>query len=571
MADVADPRRSERIATGIVVALCAGIAVVIVVTTLRALDRWYLPVPVADTWEGSFGFTRDAADDFLGALWQPHNEHRIVLSRLLFWLNNTYLGGGNAFLIAVNVTLTAAVAAATAWLTAAMVAGHRAAQWIFAAASVGTGFAWVHQQNLVWEFQSQFYFAVLFSLLAMTLAGRAHARGDSPVRYGGAVGCALLAMLSMGAGVPTVVALGLVLLVLPAPRRVIVVAGVVLVVGLGLFLPGLGAAPANPDALQLLPEGQVPAPVALLTFLGSPVYWATASLGWAQAGGLLFLIGAGAVLVRTAGQVWRGRARAPMTLAGLGFVLVVLANGVSAALLRADNGAMVLVGSRYQILMLTGWLVLMAVTVATALEMVGQVRSAVATGLAAGAAAAVLLLVVPAQLTSGANPADPDQSALANPARRTAAALGVELGVPDRSFQVPTLYYRPGAWPALSEYVREQQWAIFGDRFRDLRQTLGSNEDDLRHVPCEAVVDAVTPVPEDPSWTVVRGRVVGADGEVPELVQFTDPGGVIVGYASTGFHLDQPLAATDAARYGGFRGYARTEAAGDLRVVCAWR
>ena len=571
MADAAGPRRSERIVTGIVVALCAAAAAVIVVTTLRALDRWYLPVPVADTWEGSFGFTREAAGDFLGALWRPHNEHRIVLSKLLFWFNNTHLGGSNAFLIAVNVALTAAVAAATAWLTAAMVAGHRAAQWIFAAASMGAGFAWVHQQNLVWEFQSQFYFAVLFSLLAMTLAGRAHVRGDSSGRYLAAVACALLAMVSMGAGVPTVAALGLVLLVLPAPRRVIVAAGVVLVVGLGLFLPGLGVAPANPDALQLLPSGEVPAPVALLTFLGSPAYWATESLGWAQVGGALFLAVTAAVVARTARQVWRRQERAPMTMAGLGFVLVVLANGISAALLRADNGALVLVGSRYQILVLIGWLVLMAVAVASTMEVLGPVRSTVATGLAAGAAAAVLLLVVPTQLASGANPADPDQSTLANPARRTAAALGVELGVPDRDLQVPTLYYRPGAWPALSEYVREQQWAIFGDRFRELRQTLGGSQEDLRHVPCEAVVDAVAPVLEDPSWSIVRGRVVGEAGEVPELVQFRDPAGVIVGYASTGFHLEQPLTAAEAARYGGFRGYARTEAAGDLRVVCAWR
>ena len=557
------------------IAVLAVLAALTVFTTLRALTVWYTPVPVNDTWEGSFEFTRAAQDGFIGAVWSPHNEHRIVLTKLLFWFNNSVLGGGNAFLIVVNVVLTTAIAGALGWLTAGMFRGHRTVATVFALLSVVAAFSWIHRQNLIWEFQSQFYFAVLFALLAFGLAARASLAGDSMPSYAAALGCAVLAMLSMGAGIPAGVAFVVLLAALAAPRRLLAVSAVVIGI---LTVPLLAAALAgaeDTDVAAALTSGPPVAPLpAVLIYLGGPVYLATESFLAAQFAG-------GGFLLLTAGAFWwqwrrrRAGSADAMVLGGLAFVLVVLASAANAALFRAHLGEWALVGSRYQVLVLTGWVILLAASAAVAST------PARTSAMAWVAAVAVLLVLLPSQLDTRSHPSDPDQGPLGNNARRAAAALGVELGVADRDLQLPLLYYRPAEWGELSEYVRDQQWAVFGGEFRELRETVGSTESDFVVVPCTAVVRNLSVVAGEPNWWFVRGYVVDVDGrgetgvEVPELVRISDPDGVIVGYGVTGFRNDEVVDRRRLPEFGDFRGYVLSRVAPDepeaLTVECVRR
>jgi hypothetical protein len=60
--------------------LMAGLAV-------AGVCRAYSPVPFSDMWDGYLHFFMQVSDGDSGAWWRQHNEHRIVLARLLFWIN----------------------------------------------------------------------------------------------------------------------------------------------------------------------------------------------------------------------------------------------------------------------------------------------------------------------------------------------------------------------------------------------------------------------------------------------------------------------------------------------------
>jgi hypothetical protein len=58
----------------------------------------YTPVPFWDMWERVVFFGSRVADNDLSAFLEPHNNHRIFLSNLLFYIDQIVFGGGYQFL-----------------------------------------------------------------------------------------------------------------------------------------------------------------------------------------------------------------------------------------------------------------------------------------------------------------------------------------------------------------------------------------------------------------------------------------------------------------------------------------
>src|SRR5687767_513075 len=73
--------------------------------------RHYSPVPFWDMWDSYLGFFGSTRDGGFGVWWAQHNEHRIVFSKVLFWLDLAVVRRGSTpFLIACNFLLAAATA-----------------------------------------------------------------------------------------------------------------------------------------------------------------------------------------------------------------------------------------------------------------------------------------------------------------------------------------------------------------------------------------------------------------------------------------------------------------------------
>ena len=86
-------------------------AFVCIATTVAGVALNYCPVPYWDEWDGVVGFADHLAAGDSGAWWRPHNEHRILLARVLFWLD-ALCGERLVLPLIANLLLAAAAARA---------------------------------------------------------------------------------------------------------------------------------------------------------------------------------------------------------------------------------------------------------------------------------------------------------------------------------------------------------------------------------------------------------------------------------------------------------------------------
>jgi hypothetical protein len=136
-------------------------------------------------------------------LFNPHNEHRIVLSRILtlglFWLNGQW---DSRFALVVNAMIFASLAIGVAAALRNMF-GLRSSALIFSSVALWSALPYAYE-NTLWGFQSAFYLLLCFSFLGLWGAGL-HPAGSRWWIVG--VGAALLACLSMASGFLAPVAL----------------------------------------------------------------------------------------------------------------------------------------------------------------------------------------------------------------------------------------------------------------------------------------------------------------------------------------------------------------------------
>jgi hypothetical protein len=197
--------------------LPAAVFGLVLVAQLFLVARLGTDIPFQDQWDVEGRLTYPAWRDgtwHAADLWRPHNEHRILWTRLenlaLFSANGQW---DPLVQLAVNALWRAAGAELLAWLLAR---GAGSLPGLLLGAGVVVAYlphlAWV---NALWGFQSSVYFVILFSLLALALLGDP---GRSPPRLAAGLAAGVAALLALGAGAFVPVAL-LVLAGLHAAER----------------------------------------------------------------------------------------------------------------------------------------------------------------------------------------------------------------------------------------------------------------------------------------------------------------------------------------------------------------
>jgi hypothetical protein len=301
----------------------------------------------------------------LASLWQPHNEHRIVLTRLLL-AGLGSLGLGTQALALVGYGLFAV----TFWLLTPLLLETAApwpprTRWLFLLATSAFGCSWVQWQN--YTVGIQVCWAI--SLLGIVLAARAS--GPTRGTTWGAAGGLALAYLG------NAVWIALVPLVLGraafncwcartvADRRRAVLGlllrALLLALLLALYVHGIAGPAATRGAAFALGH-----PLASLRFLlrfygnpfaaGSPVWQALAvAAGALFAAGTVLLVAAG-----RRGHLWR--AAPGLRAFALGLLATVHAAALVVALGRASHAAGAAFADRYSSIMVLGWLVVLCGT-----------------------------------------------------------------------------------------------------------------------------------------------------------------------------------------------------------------
>lgn len=188
--------------------LMFGIAFVALLARLLYVQFFTAPMPYWDQWDGEGASAlRPWLDGTLQwhMLLAPHNEHRILPTRLVTLATYCLTGQwNNLYEARVGAVVFCFIPAVLIW-HALRDGSSAAGRWLLVSLAVLVSilpFAW---ENFLVGFQSQFYFLILSSVVAIGLAGRAHQNIPALII---AMALSLLASVTMASGLLTAVAVG---------------------------------------------------------------------------------------------------------------------------------------------------------------------------------------------------------------------------------------------------------------------------------------------------------------------------------------------------------------------------
>lgn len=231
------------------------LVVVLLVMKFQLIAFYGNATPYWDQWDAEAGLLYRPwleGDYDWKLLFSPHNEHRILTTRLLA-LALLELGGQtwNPLLqMKVNAVLhVGAICVLLYFLSKVIRGGYRTALFLFAGALFSIPFGW---ENTLAGFQSQFYLLLLFSfvfLWAMSVLP------CFSVRWWMGLIAGVLSVFTMASGALTMLAGGLILLIRRywfGERRAVALSAIVLILGVSLL--SVHYTPTNPGHVALKAE-----------------------------------------------------------------------------------------------------------------------------------------------------------------------------------------------------------------------------------------------------------------------------------------------------------------------------
>ena len=173
------------------------LAALIVLSSLIMMHGAASIIPHWDSWDGQKLFIysllgSESIGEAFGYLMAQHNEHRIVLTKLLFIVDEVFFEGKSYFLLFLNAVFPAIMAGV-------LVAFSRDRKYVYLPLILGFLFLFDQNRNLTWAFQSQFFLAQYVPLIGYLLLSRF---GDdaSPKFVLTLLGFAFLSMFTMANG-----------------------------------------------------------------------------------------------------------------------------------------------------------------------------------------------------------------------------------------------------------------------------------------------------------------------------------------------------------------------------------
>jgi hypothetical protein len=548
---MASPTISRKGSTASIAILAVMAAAFIALAVLGAW-RWYSPVPFWDMWDGYLTYYINAQRfSFWKELFGQANEHRVPLSRLLFWLDIRFFGGRSLLLISANVVLLS-----MCWLTLCVAARRLIADktaWLTVClAIVPLCFSWLQKDNITVGYQTQFFFAYLLALLSFVSLALALDGKRSTLWFATALVFGLLACGGMANGL-TVLPFLMVMMGLAGARRWwIAIAGAVWLVAVSAWFYEYTFI-----AREISGLGDIAGFV--LAFMGVPLGGAVGVEAVSRIAGMVFI----ALALTTFIEWWHGRvvSRDFMSLALITFVGYVGASALVTAIGRAGLEPYVVHAGRYATPPLLAWA---ALGVVLAARFSGaRARTGIAI---AGIVMALLLL--PAQTrTLG-------EGAFFETAGKAQGALALLLGVNDtEAMEAVYPVSAPDGLARLQSIVKSAEGSgvsLFSDAggylpaVRRLGYPPGA---DLRA--CAGQVDEIVRVKTDPTVHMASGWAFETkDDEVPDFVYLVADG-IVAGVGISGLPRPDVARIVDRrARAAGFRAYIKGPPAPPYAVMC---
>lgn len=530
-------------------------AICIIALAIMGGVRNYSPVPYWDMWNGTLQFYTNINNGEYQAWWAQHNEHRIVLARLLFWLDYRYFGGLSAFLIVTNYILVG-ITSYVFWLFLIEAAGkkHITRREVITALLITSWlFLWAQENNFTIGFQSQFILAQLLPLTSFLWLAKS---ANSGRRRDFVMACTF-GVLSAGAMANGVLALPLMFVYSLFIRQGTARSSTLLALSIAvnvMYFYHYHSPPNHGNLLASLMENPIGYFHFVFLYLGSPFYFLLAQ------GGLGKHVAVFAALFLVTSSLWLASRqlsysrRSPAIVALLFFIIYIGGSAFGTAGGRLNFGLDMALASRYTTPSLMAFAALFVSLYASEWDSISAgVKKILVT-----ITIAVCVLMLGAQ----AKALRPMNELLSG---KEVAALALALDVKDDKYIESVLYPSSATALNIARVAVERHYSIFGEYpYKDLKYQIGKPFVTESATECLGNLDFIEPIDGVPSYVRVNGWIFSdIDANTPKLVQFVDKGGLIIGYALTGTpRPDVAKAISTKANLSGFRGYLRSEATG---------
>lgn len=526
----------------------AGASLALAFAALAAIGgvRAYTPVPFWDMWSGYLDFYMRFTDGAFGALYEFHNEHRLVLAKLFFHVDLKYFEGRGVFLTVFNYLFALFGFALMVRILHEFRDETPGREVPVAVPFVlfCLLFSWIQEANFTWAFQSQFHMAQWLPLVAFYLLHRSVA----DPRHSGrnfAASC-LVGVLSLGTMANGILCLPLLVLqafVLRQPARRVGVLLALAGLGAGLYLAGYTTPSHHTGVLQALSTDPLAFVRFVLLYIGGPAYYAgnfhSVPLGLIAGAALSLLI---CIVVLDLLRTRESRSIKSMLCVWL---LFFIGGAVATAGGRVNEGIEYAVSSRYMTPVLIAWAVVLI------LVLHRYQRGARRVPLQGAP-----LLLLPLLLLA------PQLNALESRDKvnfeRMMAALALELGAGDYN-QVLTVYPRLPEVLEIARRARVRDLSVFGlSPIRDASERLGRVHAVDGLPECVGHLDAAVRLPRDPGFIQLIGwmydpQALGA----PVALDIVDHEDRVVGHGLSGdLREDLVPLISPFARMSGFKAYA---------------
>ncbi|WP_045761015.1 hypothetical protein [Xanthomonas albilineans] len=511
--------------------LIGGIAILL--STVIGVAIHFPSTLYMDEWDGMIGFWQKLQRGDMGAWWAQHNEHRIVFTRLLFWLDLHFFKGKGYVLIPANVLLHLTIAGVLIFGYIRF-ATQRHSLFVIIGVVLTGRFLWMQNDNLIWGFQSQFIAVYFFAIASFLAYSRSQPKGPLTPQLIGLM-LAFASMLSMSNGLITFPILVLMsfMLKLTWKHRCLTIGCTLL--AWGLYLYGYHTPPYHSSPIDGFLHQPIDVVHYALNFLGSPA----AFLGAGNHAPLIagtFLVSASmamAICLLRRKELNRYRIYLGATFA-FSVIAALLAGGG-----RYNFGLESSIASRYTTPALIAWVsaILLFADICTKTGFWSLAAIFGFSVLPAGLWSQRIILTMPPQ-----------------PFYRDVAVLGVKMGMRDSSY-IDWMYPRSGQYLVVSlmNYADKNRFSVYSQDWVRQIGTLKFARDRVDNTVCKGSLDDTKEV--DGGW-LLNGWALALADHTAKLVVLSDQDDATVGYGVLG--EDRPDVAQSVAGASdktGWRGY----------------
>lgn len=528
-------------------ALCFFLAMV-TLAIVRGIAN-YSPIPHWDTWSLWKHIIIDGQSPrSLAWLWSQHNEHRIAITRILFFLDYKLFSVSHIPLLVLNY-IFALVSCWILYLYIKNIGNENGWQFkivlSFSLVLSGLLFSLMQWENFYWEFQSQFFLAQVLPFAAFFLLFKSK-HGELDAAFWAAC---VLGILSAGCMANGVLALPMafVYLVLAGDSRKkkIIALSLSIVVGATYFHNYIS--PAHHDHLiDALKNRPVEFFIYVASYLGAPFNYLYESKLIAIIFGIAIIEMAAFFLWKIITQEKPLEANQKLNLSLLFFIGYVMATAVGTAGGRLIFGIDQALSGRYTTPTIMAWSAMFVVLANNlVLAQLNSLKRYAIIGFCTLLIIASLALQVRMEKNEPLAP-------------RRNAALALAMGANDASVIRSSLYPDVNI-PVAVAFVAKQK-GMLGFAQYPLKNTIngvGTPWSSAISNNCIGHMDVVDAIDEDARFLRVQGWIYDNNTKaLPKLIRFVDKDHVIRGYGLTGIQRDDVAKIIDrGAKKSGFLGY----------------